>query len=62
MNEEIKLFHIMVIMPNGVVTDVDATESPRTGQYFSILGRSYRVLECHESAHENWTHCATLGN
>ena len=51
----------MCILNNGLILDIDLAEAPVVGQHISINHKSYRINECHESAHPRWLYVITLG-
>ena len=52
----------MCIYPNGVIGDIDLSDTPVVGQRLTLNNKSYRIAEMHESAHPNWKWVITLGN
>ena len=70
--EEKSGYKCIVIYPSQVVSDVWLGEIPITGHRITIEGKSYRIVEAHESmVHKGhnpdypdiwWDYCCTLGN
>ena len=59
--EEVNIYKIMVIWPNGTITDETITEVPETNHRITIQGKNYRIVESHVSAvPERWEFILTL--